>query len=655
MQVVSSPEGGKATASCPRNQVIAGIKEAFFGRLSARCNATASQRVVVRACLGQRSCTVPALSSRFGGDPCPGVPKFLSWRYSCAASAIKPPVVKPPVVKPPDVTPTVDDQYSELWGKGGELWRPSGRIADHSYAGYMANERRIPAYPERINVRTYGAVPNDDKDDTAAFQAAIKAASALASAFSTAPDRGFQNEGREGVAILVPAGTYQITQALEVLQSNVVLRGEGSGRTTLYFPKPLSAVYGKRLEWATGGTFITIDGWNPSFRSDRSRITPVTAAARRGETRLQVGSTAAIQVGSWIRIFALERYRGPSRRRHLLQNATDTAVHLAAGASGGTAPLPLTPTLLNAVAEARWQQKIEEAEEQGPGVTAAAAAGSLDAYLHGEMDGAPSGRNMYDKADHIRFLSRVKAKGASWIELERPLIYDLRLHWEPHIFEYAPTVQHSGLEGFTVQFAHGLYPDHHVALGYNGVGVMDSGNCWVRDVKVINPDNGFLVHRSDFVTATDIEVSVDKPRYTPRTTPYNGHHAIWAAGTVNTLITRFFVADRYWHDVTFAIFAENTVFSNGGGLDLNLDFHRGVEQYLVCFKTRAAVRFRVWVVLVRAVQLQPSWGMRLSGCPAAASSLPPRLLEMPWVTRCNRKEGLVPCASIYAAALLCLS
>jgi len=50
---------------------------------------------------------------------------------------------------------------------------------------------------------------------------------------------------------------------------------------------------------------------------------------------------------------------------------------------------------------------------------------------------------------------RVAAKGPGWIELERPLTYDLRMHWKPHLFLYAPTTQHSGFEDFTIQFKHG--------------------------------------------------------------------------------------------------------------------------------------------------------------------------------------------------------
>lgn len=41
------------------------------------------------------------------------------------------------------------------------------------------------------------------------------------------PYKGFGNEGREGVAVLLPAGTYRVTRMVEIYQSNVVLRGEG--------------------------------------------------------------------------------------------------------------------------------------------------------------------------------------------------------------------------------------------------------------------------------------------------------------------------------------------------------------------------------------------------------------------------------------------
>lgn len=42
-----------------------------------------------------------------------------------------------------------------------------------------------------------------------------------------APNNGFLNEGKLGVAVYAPPGTYRITQVLEIVASNIVLRGAG--------------------------------------------------------------------------------------------------------------------------------------------------------------------------------------------------------------------------------------------------------------------------------------------------------------------------------------------------------------------------------------------------------------------------------------------
>jgi hypothetical protein len=123
---------------------------------------------------------------------------------------------------------------------------------------------------------------------------------------------GMGNEGREGVAVLLPAGTYRVTKMIEIKQSNVVLRGEGVSHvlyaslckvlllllllqqlrppcwphrqcsaallsanvpppgllrclpaclqvdtTTLYFPRSLQSVYGNKMAWSYMGGFLT--------------------------------------------------------------------------------------------------------------------------------------------------------------------------------------------------------------------------------------------------------------------------------------------------------------------------------------------------------------------------------------------------------------
>ena len=110
---------------------------------------------------------------------------------------------------------------SNSWSKG-----PVGNnLPDFSYAGYACGEKPIPDAPQVAVATDFGAVPNDEGDDTAALQKAIDAVAA-----------------KGGGALLIPAGRYYINSNLagegsgiqkagflHIRTSNVVLRGAGSG------------------------------------------------------------------------------------------------------------------------------------------------------------------------------------------------------------------------------------------------------------------------------------------------------------------------------------------------------------------------------------------------------------------------------------------
>ncbi len=112
-------------------------------------------------------------------------------------------------------------EHSKLWGKHGENWSPKSRLPDFSYAGYRYGEKPIPKRTGGVSVKHYGAKGDGKSDDTAAFKKALAAA--------------------KGV-VLVPAGRYKITDILYIDKSNIVLRGAGPEKTTLFFPKYLNEV-----------------------------------------------------------------------------------------------------------------------------------------------------------------------------------------------------------------------------------------------------------------------------------------------------------------------------------------------------------------------------------------------------------------------------
>jgi hypothetical protein len=171
---------------------------------------------------------------------------------------------------------------SKLYGKTGELWKPDGRLIDGGYAGYHTGLDPIPVVegPTR-SVTELGAKGDDMVDDTAAFIAGIAAT--------------------DGV-LLVPAGRYIITKQLDIKKSHFVLRGEGMGKSILYFPRPLSEVSTAGTNWSFNGGFLTVSGTD-----EGPVIGMVTTNAPRGARALKVSATTGVKVGDWVRIVQTDK------------------------------------------------------------------------------------------------------------------------------------------------------------------------------------------------------------------------------------------------------------------------------------------------------------------------------------------------------------
>lgn len=88
----------------------------------------------------------------------------------------------------------------------------------------------IPTVPVRVRAEECGAVPDDDRDDTPAIQAAL--------------DRAGEQGGG---AVLLGPGVYQLDERLVIRRDGVVLRGSGRDRTRLMFRYDLGP---EGLRWA---------------------------------------------------------------------------------------------------------------------------------------------------------------------------------------------------------------------------------------------------------------------------------------------------------------------------------------------------------------------------------------------------------------------
>lgn len=181
---------------------------------------------------------------------------------------------------------------SDLWGESGELFVPTGRIMDWSYAGYRAGESPLPVLAPTISVVDFGAVADDDGDDTEAFNQAIQSLTS-------------------GGVVGVPAGRF-IIRARVTLEPGVVLQGAGRDATELEIPVNLSDVYGAGdRKWSFGGAFIEAKG------SDAGQLLgDVTTNAPRGTRVLDLSDTSGISVGQWVRVIQTDEDGSLMNRLH---------------------------------------------------------------------------------------------------------------------------------------------------------------------------------------------------------------------------------------------------------------------------------------------------------------------------------------------------
>src|SRR5882762_3098541 len=317
--------------------------------------------------------------------------------------------------------------------------------------------------------------------------------------------------------LFIPKGTYVISKKIDIAKGNIILRGAGPSETILLFPNSLTDLYGNKArgneqsQWAFRPGLINVTGEDPI--TAETRMASVTAAAKRGDRTLSISAPLSIKKGEWIRLV----------------------------------------------------------ESDPPKNTEAT--GSLIHYLYGDL--MPPGPGLIGTPSVVRFLSRVKSVSGKQIELERPLPYDVRPEWTPEIHRFVPTIQEVGIEHLSIHFPWSPYPGHFKEKGYNGLFLEHVSQCWVKDVEIQNSDFGVDLTSTDFCTVTNVTLTTSKSRAVGEEAHgANGHHGIDVSHGPENLVTNFDVQTKLVHDISVEWYALHSVFSNGRGIDLNMDHHR---------------------------------------------------------------------------------
>ncbi|CAM5444083.1 MULTISPECIES: glycosyl hydrolase family 28-related protein [Streptomyces] len=323
-------------------------------------------------------------------------------------------------------------------------------------AGRRGGDRHRPRPRVVADVRAFGAVPDGTTDCAPAINRAIAAA------------------GRAGGGtVTIPPGTWRIDDVIRVGHSNVVLRGAGSGRTTLLATKNLTeliGVYGSRYggdksSWSWAGGLIWLapearwrsltdairardwpfEGWTGNRRDEWRTLTTV-APARRGSWTVRVADPSALRPGALV-----------------LLRLADDAGH----------------TLL------------EHMSGDGPGA---------EAYTWDDKTKLTS----YVPYEWPVRVTRIRGRE---VTLERPLPLDVRPEWDPRLTTHVEELTGAGVEGLTLEAVETPQQPHLLDKGYNGVVLQCAYDCWVHDVTVRHVDNGFGLVAASACTLTHTRVA----------------------------------------------------------------------------------------------------------------------------------------------------
>ncbi|MFE2580831.1 glycosyl hydrolase family 28-related protein [Streptomyces sp. NPDC059378] len=326
-------------------------------------------------------------------------------------------------------------------------------------AGRAGGGSRFPRRPVVADVRDFGALPDGSADAAPAINRAVERAALLG-----------------GGTVRIPPGTYRVDDVVRVGHDNVVLRGAGSGRTTLLGTRSLQELigrYGSRYggnksawSWAGGMIWLSpadryrsltaairsaawpFEGWTGNRRDEWRTLSPLGRPARQGDWHVTVADTSPFRRGDRV-LLRLEDDAGHGLLRHMCGDIEGAAEYAWDDKTKLTSYVPY-----------EWPCRIAEVEPR-----------------------------------HRR------------LRLDRPLPLDARPEWRPQLTTLVRPLVGAGVEGLTLDFVETPQSEHLLDRGYNGVALQCAWDCWVDDVTVNNADNGFLLVAAKACTLRGTTVS----------------------------------------------------------------------------------------------------------------------------------------------------
>ncbi|WP_019615753.1 glycosyl hydrolase family 28-related protein [Psychromonas ossibalaenae] len=420
--------------------------------------------------------------------------------------------------------------YSSLWGKQGELWLPDSRLPFVALAGY-GEGAALPSYTRIVaNVVTdFGASPQKDSAaNSRAFQNALTYAASLVST---------DNPG----VLYIPGGIYNLDKQLHLSTSGLVLRGAGRDKSVLRFttglvndPDALGDDKKRRKLIVLGGGLdkkhslksgVNWRQWDPGY----SASVDFSALPQRGDFILRLARPLKADLKENI---INQNYRIRLAQPMGYGKNSDTPL-LAAAVYGGSDFSPPGSTTGGSLVSQQFVVNICEDNQT----------------------------LILDRPLRFSTSAEMRNGGA------RIAVRDIITSWD---------TEQIGLENLTIDLPETSWLKHFGTEGQGAVEIM-SDNSWVRDVKIINADNGIEIDKNTF-NNTIQNVLLKSSRTPRRSGPAGrrydayGHHGITLKGR-DHLLKDFTLEVSFVHDITMNN-CHGCVVTRGSAPQMNMDHHR---------------------------------------------------------------------------------
>ncbi|PSC76612.1 3-hydroxyisobutyrate dehydrogenase family isoform B [Micractinium conductrix] len=389
--------------------------------------------------------------------------------------------------------------------------------------------------------------------------------------------------------------------------------------------------------WAFVGGFITLSRLSSAARRRPLGKVPRGRSVRQFGRTIPVMSSSPFKVGDRVRVFVNDEstvgvcdHEGFCRRRLLhtgtaahkgpaaLRYATAAGVLTAYPNDPGMTP-PWVPAQSDLVAlpqmlaaglgdEKAYGEDFEE-ETGGPAgappppsspnattlpgrnatqpfegvLWPAAAPGTIAAWLYGDGLARSGKGNFAVDKDTVTFTAKITLKNAITVTLDRRLPFPIKPSWRASVHLLVAPAQPAPLplpaQCLVIPARFDRSQPHLEDRGYNALFLQGVRNCWVRNVRILDADNGIFMHSVDHSTIQDVLVNVTRPRTWTNLAagPHHvsGHHPVSLLHGHHNLLSRVAVGTTYSHDITVGRATTSNVISQAAGFNLNLDHHRG--------------------------------------------------------------------------------